>query len=66
MVQPGREDEGSLTMTFNEGDLALRQWSVVDAQGIETRVTLTDPQVNGALDPKVFEFDSSKFEGNRF
>jgi outer membrane lipoprotein-sorting protein len=66
MVQPGKEDEGSLTMTFNEGDLALRQWSVVDAQGIETRVTLTDPQVNGTLDPKVFEFDRSKFEENRF
>ena len=66
MVQPGKEDEGSLTMTFNESDLALRQWSVVDAQGIETRVTLTDPQVNRALDPKVFDFDRAKFEENRF
>jgi outer membrane lipoprotein-sorting protein len=66
MVQPGKEDEGSLTMSFNESDMALRQWSVVDAQGIETRVTLTDPQVNGALDPKVFDFDRSKFEENRF
>jgi outer membrane lipoprotein-sorting protein len=66
MVQPGKEDEGSLTMTFNEGNLALRQWSVVDAQGVETRVTLTDPQVNTALDPHVFDFDASKFDQNRF
>jgi outer membrane lipoprotein-sorting protein len=66
MVQPGKEDEGSLTMSFNESDMALRQWSVLDAQGIETRVTLTDPQVNGALDPHVFDFDREKFEEHRF
>ena len=66
MIRPGKEDEGALTMSFNESDLALRQWSVVDAQGVETRVTLTDPQVNGPLDPKVFDFDRSKFEENRF
>lgn len=66
MVQPGKEDEGSLTMVFAEGNLALKQWSVVDAQGIETRVTLTDPQVNGTLDPHVFDFDASKFDQNRF
>lgn len=66
MVQTGREDEGSLTLVFTEDSLLLRQWSVVDAQGIETRITLTDPLVNGPLDRAVFDFDASRFDENRF
>jgi len=64
MVQNDKADEGSLTMLFDERSLELKQWSVVDAQGIETRVTLTNPEVNGALDAHVFDFDESKFERN--
>ena len=65
VVQRGREDEGSITLVFGETPMSLRQWTVVDAQGLETRVTLVDPEVNVALDPKVFDFDASQYEGTR-
>jgi outer membrane lipoprotein-sorting protein len=64
MVQNDKADEGSLTMVFDERTLDLKQWTVLDPQGIETRVTLTNPEVNGALDAHVFDFDESKFEKN--
>ena len=66
MVQHDKEDEGTLTMVFDERSLELKQWTVLDPQGIETRVTLTNPEVNGALDAHVFDFDESKFEQNHF
>jgi outer membrane lipoprotein-sorting protein len=65
MVRKGAEDEGTLTMVFAEEGMALRQWSVLDAQGVETRITLLDPQVNVALDPKLFDFDASKYDPTR-
>ena len=64
MVQHDKEDEGTLTMVFDERSLELKQWTVLDPQGIETRVTLTNPEVNGPLDAHVFDFDESKFERN--
>ena len=65
MVQRGKEDEGELTMVFTESPFALRQWSVMDAQGVETQVTLMNPEVNVALDPHVFDFDARKYDSNR-
>jgi outer membrane lipoprotein-sorting protein len=65
VVQRGKEDEGNITLTFSETPFALRQWTVVDPQGIETRVTLVNPEVNMPLDPHVFDFDASKFQQNR-
>jgi outer membrane lipoprotein-sorting protein len=65
VVQRGKEDDGSIMLTFSETPFALRQWTVVDPQGIETRVTLINPEVNVPLDAHVFDFDASKFERNR-
>jgi outer membrane lipoprotein-sorting protein len=65
VVQRDKEDEGNIVLTFTENPFALRQWTVIDPQGIETRVTLVNPEVNMALDPHVFDFDASKFESNR-
>ena len=65
VVQRGKEDDGSITLTFSESPFALRQWTVIDPQGVETRVTLVNPEVNVALDPHVFDFDASNFERNR-
>jgi outer membrane lipoprotein-sorting protein len=53
--------EGSLTLTFVDNPLALRQWSVLDAQRQETRVTLFDVQLGGNFDPKLFEFVDPRF-----
>ncbi len=64
LVRRGAEDQGTLVLVFDANTLALRQWVVNDAQGIVTRVTLTDPEVNVTLDPQVFAFDASKYDRN--
>jgi outer membrane lipoprotein-sorting protein len=48
--------QGALTLVFYDKPLQLKQWSVLDAQGITTRVTLVDPQFGGRLDGKLFQF----------
>lgn len=62
MVQTKEPDSGSLALTFSEKPLELRQWRVVDAQGIETRVTLIGAEANVAIADEVFAFDPRKFE----
>lgn len=42
LVKTSSPGDGSLTLVFYQTPLALRSWSVVDAQGRETRVTLFD------------------------
>ena len=46
--------EGSLTLVFADDPLELRQWAVVDAQGLTTRVTLFDTRFGVTLDPSMF------------
>ena len=41
---------------FTDNPLALRQWTVLDAQRRETRVTLYNVEQGVNLDPKLFEF----------
>ena len=42
--------------------LRLSHWTVVDTQGVETRVALVDPQFNLGLDDGLFEFDEKMFD----
>jgi len=56
MVRTASPDDGSLTLVFADSPLALRQWSVVDAQRQETRVTLFNIELGGSFDPKLFVF----------
>ncbi|MSO77735.1 MAG: outer membrane lipoprotein carrier protein LolA [Alphaproteobacteria bacterium] len=56
-VQAKEPEAGSVTLVLGDNPLALRQWVVVDPQGVETRVSLLDYQVGGRLDPKLFEFN---------
>jgi outer membrane lipoprotein-sorting protein len=58
MVRTGSPDDGSLTLVFADAPLELRQWSVVDAQHQETRVTLFDVQLGGTFDENLFAFTS--------
>jgi outer membrane lipoprotein-sorting protein len=39
----------------------LRQWTVLDAQRQETRVTLYNVETGGRFDPKLFEFVDPRF-----
>ena len=61
-------DGGRVTLAFDERPLQLRQWTILDPQGVETKVSLLDPQLGAALDPKLFEFippDRSNRSGGR-
>ena len=47
---------GSLELLFMEKPFTLRQWTLLDAQGVEISVTLFDTQYDIKLDPSLFEF----------
>lgn len=46
---------GNLTMVFSDPGLELRQWTIVDAQGYSTTVSLRDVQPGVTLDPALFK-----------
>lgn len=48
--------DGSLSLVFADAPLALRQWTVLDAQRKETRVTLSNIELGGNFDSKLFQF----------
>lgn len=48
--------EGNLTLFFTDRPLALRQWVVLDAQRQETRVTLSNVELGGTFEDKLFQF----------
>lgn len=66
LVRAGRSGEGSLTLTFSDPPLALRQWTVVDAQAQAVRVSLFNVEIGGRFDPALFRFvDPQFFEPRR-
>jgi outer membrane lipoprotein-sorting protein len=50
-------EEGTITLVFADGPLALRQWIVVDAQGAQTSVTLDALEYGVAVKPEMFSYD---------
>jgi outer membrane lipoprotein-sorting protein len=60
--------EGRLTLAFQESPFELRQWTVLDAQGRETRVTLYEVDTTTRPDNRIFDFNDPRFfetEGGR-
>ncbi|MDA0230363.1 MAG: outer membrane lipoprotein carrier protein LolA [Proteobacteria bacterium] len=57
-----REDPGlgSLTLFFSEAPMELKQWKVIDAQGLVTTVALLDAETNIVLDNRLFVFDDPR------
>lgn len=49
---------GSLTLTFTDQPIALKKWTVIDAQGMITTVSLMGVQRGIPLDKKMFEFSN--------
>lgn len=62
LVQTAEPDAGRIVFTFSDAPLALRKWTVTDAQGVSTSVTLVAPAFNVAIPTDVFVFDETKFE----
>jgi outer membrane lipoprotein-sorting protein len=48
------EADGEITMTFVGATRDLRQWTITDGQRQTTRISLSDVQSAGQLDPKLF------------
>lgn len=51
---------GSLTLYFSEAPMELKQWKVIDAQGLVTTVALFDAETNIELDNRLFVFDDPR------
>jgi len=50
-------EKGEITLTFldhGDANIELRQWVVIDAQGLTTQIGLSDIRATGPLDPKLF------------
>ncbi|HEY3638802.1 MAG TPA: outer membrane lipoprotein carrier protein LolA [Rhizomicrobium sp.] len=45
---------GNITLVFSEPDLSLKQWTVRDAQGLLTTVSISDVKKDLAIDPGLF------------
>ena len=56
--------EGSITLIFADNPLALRSWTVIDAQRQETRISLFDVELGGKFDSSLFAYVDPNFYGN--
>jgi len=56
VVQTKSPDEGSLTMTFSDRPLDLKQWTVVDQQGKTTTVALSETRYDVPVSAQLFTF----------
>ena len=63
LVRTASPGDGTLTLIFADNPLVLRQWTVLDAQRQETRVTLYNVETGGQFDPKLFAPIDPKFGG---
>jgi outer membrane lipoprotein-sorting protein len=50
----GGRTQGNITLTFSEPELELRQWTVIDNQGLSTTVALRDVQTDIDLPGSLF------------
>jgi outer membrane lipoprotein-sorting protein len=65
-VQTKEPDSGRVTLTFSDKPLELKQWTLTDAQGKRTTVTLNDARYGDPVDPKLFVFnDPRPLQGTR-
>lgn len=65
-IRTSAPGDGTLTLVFADRPLQLRQWTVVDAQRQETRVSLFNVQLGGTFDDKLFDVtDPRPTDSNR-
>jgi outer membrane lipoprotein-sorting protein len=60
----GHGGDGSLTLVFADAPLQLRQWSVIDAQRLETRVSLFNIELGDTFDQKLFDVADPRINPN--
>jgi outer membrane lipoprotein-sorting protein len=62
LTQTDEPEAGRFVLTFADAPLSLRKWTVTDAQGISTSVTLVAPNFNVVIPGDVFVFDETTFD----
>jgi len=55
LIRTASPGEGTLTLTFADNPLLLRQWTIVDQQGKQTQVAFTNMDVGASIDASQFE-----------
>jgi len=56
LVKTDEALEGNITLIFSDNPLEIRKWTVTDAQGITTTVSLLGPTFNAPLNPELFKY----------
>ena len=65
LVKTASPGDGSLSLLLEDHPLSLTGWSVVDAQGRETQVRLSDVVLGGSYDNSIFTYvDLDAISGN--
>jgi outer membrane lipoprotein-sorting protein len=62
LVRTEEPAEGTLTLAFADNPLQLRQWTVVDAQGLQTTVTLAELEFGVPVNREMFQYDKKQPE----
>ena len=57
-------EAGMVQMVFSDAPLALRQWTITDAQGVEVKVALLETRRGMVLKDDLFK--PRKFQSNNF
>lgn len=65
MVQTKDPLAGELTMVFTENPMQLRKWTIVDAQGVVTNVTLINTRFDFPIPETRFNADFPSFDLSR-
>lgn len=52
LTKKNSPEDGSIMLVFSRDPIALRAWTIIDPQGIETTITLIKPELNQAIDEK--------------
>ena len=56
LVKRDEHDAGHITLVFQENPLALKDWTIVDAQGSQTRVSLENVKTGVVFPDSLFKF----------
>lgn len=65
VLQPDQEDQGYITLIFEESTMELKSWEVIDVQGYTTRIALLNQEYNISVDDKQFTFNDPRPQRNR-
>ncbi len=47
---------GRISLFFNKADMSLKEWIITDAQGLNTRIEVSDLEQNKRVSAELFEF----------